>query len=89
MAPPLLVIKIVKYCGIWGRGGGGGQWGAPNSYKRLWAPFLCHYKIAKYCGVGGGEEGIAGREHPTKDNGAPSFCHYKIVRLARAPLEIW
>ena len=54
MAPPLLVIKIVKYCGVWGRGGNGGR---QNPTKDYGVPFLCHYKIVKYCGVGGGGGG--------------------------------
>ena len=58
MAPPLPVIKIVKYCGVWERG--------QNPTKDNGAP-LSVIKIVKYCGVGGG------RQNPTKDNarGAP------------------
>ena len=35
--PPLPVIKIVKYCDVWG---GGGRW--QNSAKNNGAPSLCH-----------------------------------------------
>ena len=38
--PPLPVIKIVKYCGVWG--GGGGHWGRQNPIKDICAPSLCH-----------------------------------------------
>ena len=44
---PLPVIKIVKYCGVWERGGG------QNPTKDNGAP-LSVIKIVKYCGVGGG-----------------------------------
>ena len=38
LAPPSLpVIKIVKYCGVWGKGGGGRQ----NPTKDKDAPPLC------------------------------------------------
>ena len=47
-ARPLSVIKIVKYCGV--RGGGGGHWGALKSYKMIMAPPLSVIKIVKYCG---------------------------------------
>ena len=36
---PLPVIKIVKYCDVWGGGGIGGG-GASKSYKRLWCPLF-------------------------------------------------
>ena len=40
-ARPLSVCKIVKFCGVWGEGGGhwggGGGWGcSPKSYKRYY-----------------------------------------------------
>ena len=71
MAPPLSVIKIVKYCGI---GEGGGIGGRQNPTKDNGAPPpLSVIKIVKYCGVGGG--GIEGRQNPTKDNGDPSLSH--------------
>ena len=71
MAPPLPVIKIVKYCDVWG----GGALGGAKILQRLWRP-LSVVKIVKYCGVRGGEGGgIAGRQNPTKYNGAPSLCH--------------
>ena len=40
MGPPLSVIKIVKYCGVWG--GGGGNGGRQNPTKNYGAPSLCH-----------------------------------------------
>ena len=52
MAPPLSVIKIVKYCGVVGRGGGEAL-GALKSYKNNGAPFSV-IKIVKYCRVWGG-----------------------------------
>ena len=66
--PPLPVIKIVKYCGVWGRGEG-----AKILQKVMPAapPSLSVSKIVKYCGFWG--EGVIGwgRQNPTKDNGAP------------------
>ena len=38
--PPLPVIKIVKYCDVWG--GGGGHWGRQNPAKNNGAPSFCH-----------------------------------------------
>ena len=76
MAPPLPVIKIVKYCDAWG----GGALGGAKILQKIMASSLSVIKIVKYCGVRGGEEGIAGRENPTKDKCAPSLCHYKIVK---------
>ena len=60
MAPPLSVIKIVKYCCVWG---GGRQ----NPTKDNGALSHC-IKIDKYCGTRG-REGIGGgggRQNPTK-----------------------
>ena len=65
MAPPLSVIKIVKYCGV----GGGGSFLVLKSYKDNGAPLLV-IKIVKYCGVWGGG-GQWGRQNPTNDYGAP------------------
>ena len=61
---PLSVIKIVKYCDVWGGGGalGEGGGGAPKSYKKIMAPLLSVIKIVKYCGVLGGGGGIGGAE---------------------------
>ena len=39
--PPLPVIKIVKYCDVWG-GGVGGIGGRQNPAKNNGAPSLCH-----------------------------------------------
>ena len=46
--PPLSVIKIVKYCGVWG----GRQ--NPTKYSGAPPPPLTVIKIVKYCGVRGG-----------------------------------
>ena len=85
MAPPLSVIKIVKYCGV--GGGGGGVWvigGAKilqrlkKSYKKLWRPLaLSVIKIEQYCGAKGGGPwggGALGTLKFYKDNGAPSLA---------------
>ena len=50
MAPPLSVIKIVKYCGV---GGGGARGGGAKILQKIMAPCLFVIKIVKYCGVGG------------------------------------
>ena len=47
--PPLPVIKIVKYGGVWE---GGGEWQNPTKDK---GAALSVIKIVKYCGVGGGD----------------------------------
>ena len=52
MAPPLPVIKIVKYCGVWGRGGG--ALGGTKILQKIMAPPLSAIKIVKYCCVGEG-----------------------------------
>ena len=70
MVPPLSVIKIVKYCGVWV---GGGHWGAPKSQKDNGAP-ISVIKIVIVI-VASGEGGIEGRQNPTIDNCAPSLCH--------------
>ena len=70
MAPPLSVIKIVKYCGV--GGGGGGIGGAKILQKVMPAP-LSVSKIVKYWGGGGG------RQNPTKDM-APPLSVIKLVR---------
>ena len=52
MAPPLSVIKIVKYSGV-----GGGALGAIKSYKDHGAPSPCHQDnvlVASGAGIGGG-----------------------------------
>ena len=65
MAPPLSVIKIIKYCGV---GGGGAK-----ILQKIMAPPLSVIKIVKYCGVGGGGRGALGSLKSYKDNGAPSL----------------
>ena len=77
MAPPLSIIKIVKYCDVWG---GGGALGGAKILQKIMAPPLSVIKIVKYCdvwregGIGGG-----GRQNPTKNNGAP-LSVIKIVK---------
>ena len=68
MAPPRSVIKIVKYCCVWG---GGRQ----NPTKDNGALSHC-IKIDKYCGTRG-REGIGGGGSPKsyKNNGVPHLCH--------------
>ena len=73
MAPPLSVIKIVKYCGVWVGGGGGIGGGAPKSQKDNGAP-ISVIKIVIII-VASGEGDIEGRQNPTIDNCAPSLCH--------------
>ena len=74
MAPPLSVIKIVKYCGVWVRGGGGeGIGGRKNPPKNNGTP-LSVVKIVIII-VASGEEGIEGHQNPTIGNCAPSLCH--------------
>ena len=69
MAPPLSVIKIVKYCGV----RGGGALGALKSYNDNGAPTLSLRLLSI---VASGEGGaLRVRQNPTKDNGAPSLCH--------------
>ena len=72
LAPPLPVIKIVKYCDVWGRGGGGGIGGRQNPAKNC-APPLSVFKIVKYCGVVGGGGALVALKSYTH-NGAPSLA---------------
>ena len=70
--PPLSVIKIVKYCDVWGGGIGGGRGGGgAKILQKIMAPPLSVIKIVKYCGivVGGGAL-VALKSY--KHNGAPS-----------------
>ena len=67
MAPPLSVIKIVKYCGVVG-----GALVALKSYKHNGAPSLSLRLLSI---VASGEGGIGGRQNHIKNNGAPSLCH--------------
>ena len=73
----LSVIKIVKYCGVWGGGGGGiGEHQNPTKIMAPPSP-LSVIKVVKYIvasGEGGGALGC-GLQNPTKDNGAFSLCH--------------
>ena len=72
MAPLLSVIKIVKYCGV--MGGGGGIGGRQNPTKGNAAPSVI--KIVKYCGVRGRGGGIGGGAPKSyKNNSVPHFCH--------------
>ena len=61
MAPPLSVIKIVKYCGVFRQN--------PTKDNSAPPPLISVIKIVKYCGVGGG------RQNPTQDNALPPLCH--------------
>ena len=67
MAPPLSVIKIVKYGGVVG----GGALLALKSYKHNGAPSL---QLSLLSIVASGEGGVlrggVGRQNPTKDNDA-------------------
>ena len=68
--PPLPVIKIVKYCNVWG--GGGGALGGAKILQKIMAPTLSIIKIVKYCGVvGGGGALVALKSY--KHNDAPSL----------------
>ena len=49
-APSLSVIKIVKYCDVWG----GGALGGAKILQKIMAPPLSVIKIVKYCDVVGG-----------------------------------
>ena len=70
MAPPLSVIKIVKYCDVWG--GGGGALGGAKILQKIMAPPLSVIKIVKYCDVvGGGGALVALKSY--KHNSAPSL----------------
>ena len=64
MGPPLPVIKIVKYCGVWGGG-------ATILQKIMAPPLFSVIKMVQYCGVGGGA--ALGALKSYKDNSAPSL----------------
>ena len=73
MAPPLSVIKIVKYCGV----RGGGSLRALKSYKDNGAPSHCHQD--KYCAVwGGGGGGSMGGAKILQKIMAPPLSVIKI-----------
>ena len=59
MVPPLSVIRIVRYCGVVG-GGGGRAFVALNSYKHNVAPSLS-LRLLSIVASGGG-----GRQNPIK-----------------------
>ena len=63
------VIKIVKYCGVRGRGG---HWGRQNPTKII-ASLISVIKIVKYFRIVGGA--LVGDKILQNDNGAPSLCH--------------
>ena len=65
MVPPLSVIKIVKYCDVWGGGGGA------KILQKIMAPPLSVIKIEQYCGARG--RGALGTLKSYKDNGVPSL----------------
>ena len=66
MAPPLLGIRIVKYCGVWGGGGA-------KILQKIMAPPLSVIKIEQYCDAKGRGGGALGTLKSYKDNGAPSL----------------
>ena len=73
MAPPLSVIKIVKYCGV-GGAGEGGYWGRAEILQKVIPAPLYVSKIVKYCGVWGGALG-GGAKILQKIMAPPSLCH--------------
>ena len=73
---PLSVIKIVKYCVVWGGGALGG--GGAKILQKIMAPSLFIIKIVTYCGIRE-EGGHWGRQNQSKDNGAP-LSVIKIVK---------
>ena len=75
MAPPLLGIRIVKYCGVWGGGGGAMGGGGAKILQKIMAPPLSVIKIEQYCDAKGRGGGALGTLKSYKDNGAPSLCH--------------
>ena len=78
MAPPLSVIKIVKYCDVWG---GRGALGGAKILQKIMAPPLSVIKIVKYCDVvGGGGALVALKSY--KHNGAPSLL-LRLLSLGR------
>ena len=70
MAPPLPVIKIVKYGGVWG--GGGALGGSKILQKIMVEDYRLNtvIKMVKHCGVRGG--GALGVLKSYNDNDAPS-----------------
>ena len=73
MAPPLSIIKIVKYCDVWG---GGGALGGAKILQKIMAPPLSVIKIVKYGDVvRGGGALVALKSY--KHNGAP----FLLLRL--------
>ena len=79
MAPLFCVIKIVKYCGVVGRGGGALV--ALKSYKHNGAPSLSLRLLSIVTSGEGGGGGIGGRgrQNPTKIMALP-FSVIKIVK---------
>ena len=75
MAPPLSVIKMVKYCDV---AGGGGGIGGAKTYKYNGAP-LSVIKIVKYCGVWGGGGALGGAKI-LQNIMAPPLSVIKIVK---------
>ena len=67
----LSVIKIVKYCGVWGGDalGGGGK-----ILQKIMVPCLSVIKIVKCCGAGGGGGALGGAKILQKIM-APPLCH--------------
>ena len=72
MAPPLSVIKIVKYCDVWG---GGWALARQNITKNIGVPLSLSLRLLSIVTSVEGGGGIGGRQNPTKNNGAPSLCY--------------
>ena len=76
VAPPLPVIKIVKYCGVWEEG-----MGYAKILQKIMASPLSVIKIVKYCGVRGRGGALRGAKIPQKlmKIMAPPLSVIKIV----------
>ena len=72
MAPPLLVLKIVKYCDVWGGGGA-------KILQKIMTSSLSVIKIVKYCGVREGEGGALRGAKILQNIMAPPLSIIKIV----------
>ena len=82
IAPPLSVIKIVKYYDVWG-GGGGGALGGAKILQKIMAPPLSVIKIVKYCNVVRGGGALVELKF-YKHNGAPSLSLRLLSIVASA-----
>ena len=66
--PTPSVIKLVKYCGVRGRGGG------RQNPTKIIVSLISVIKIVKYFRIVGGGALVGAKILPN-DNGAPSLCH--------------